>query len=142
MPIAKLLAFRQTNMISQCKSVKQLHQVHAYTITTGLLILFPSPIFSSILSTFTSILLATSSTYGEHSSTSTSLSYAISVFNSIPNLTTFSYNNLIRLQTLFCHVALVIQCFFSLCHSFIVPDFHSFPFVFKASAQLHSFSLA
>ena len=142
MPIAKLLAFRQTNMISQCKSVKQLHQVHAYTITTGLLILFPSPIFSSILSTFTSILLATSSTYGEHSSTSTSLSYAISVFNSIPNPTTFSYNNLIRLQTLFRYPVPAVQCFASLRRFSVLPDFHTFPFVFKACAQLRSFSLA
>ncbi|KAJ7945203.1 Pentatricopeptide repeat-containing protein [Quillaja saponaria] len=125
------------HVIKQCKSVKQLHQVHAYTITTGLLPIYPLPILTNILSTFITTLIPTSS-----ANSSTLLSYAISVFCFIPNPSTFCYNNLIRIHTLLSFPFHALHLFASMRHLSIPPDFHTFPFILKACAQVRELSFS
>ncbi|KAI4336412.1 hypothetical protein L6164_014943 [Bauhinia variegata] len=120
------------NVIKQCKSIKQVHQVHAHSITSGFLSRHPSPVLNNILFTFTSII---------NHFTCNSLSYALAVFHSIPKPSTFSYNNLIRLHTLLSAPIPAIQLFALLRRLSLSPDFHTFPFVLKACAQLDALSL-
>ncbi|KAK7358728.1 hypothetical protein VNO77_00666 [Canavalia gladiata] len=122
--------------MNQCRSISQVHQFHAHTITTGLLSLHTLPILNNILSTLATLLTNTS-----HSPNST-IAYALSLFHSIPNPTTFSYNTLIRIHTLFSSPISAIHLFSSLRRHPLPPDFHTFPFALKACAQLRSLPLA
>ncbi|XP_061369892.1 pentatricopeptide repeat-containing protein At5g61800 [Gastrolobium bilobum] len=126
------------HVIKQCKSITQLHQVHAHTITTGLLPLHTLPILSSILSTLTSLLTPPNN----NNRCSNLMTYALSIFHSIPNPTTFSFNTLIRFHTLLSSPLPALQLFASLRRLSLPPDFHTFPFVLKACAQLRALSLA
>ncbi|KAK7839965.1 pentatricopeptide repeat-containing protein [Quercus suber] len=119
-----------------CKSMKQLHQIHAHTIATGLLFLHPtSPILSNILHTFTIIL-------NPNNNSISLLSYALSIFNSIPNPSTFCYNNIIRAHTLLSSPLSALLLFARMRRFSIPPDFHTFPFTLKACVQLHAFPTA
>ncbi|KAK4569300.1 hypothetical protein RGQ29_004627 [Quercus rubra] len=119
-----------------CKSIKQLHQIHAHTIATGLLFLHPtSPILSNILHTFTIIL-------NPNNNSISLLSYALSIFNSIPNPSTFCYNNIIRAHTLLSSPFSALLFFARMRRFSIPPDFHTFPFTLKACVQLHAFPTA
>ncbi|WJX53818.1 hypothetical protein P8452_39771 [Trifolium repens] len=127
------------NVIKQCKSIKQLHQIHAHTITTGLLPHYKLAILNNIISTFTSLISK------NNNKTCSSLSlttYALSLFNSIPNPTTFTYNTLIRIHTLLSSPLSALQIFSSLRCLSLPLDFHTFPLILKACSQLHSLSLA
>ncbi|KAG5024191.1 hypothetical protein JHK86_020105 [Glycine max] len=127
---------RTLQVIKQCKSISQLHQVHAHSITTGLLPLHTFPILNNILSTLSSLLTTSSN------SNSIITFYALSLFHSIPNPSTFSFNTLIRIHTLLLSPLPALHLFSTLRRLSLPPDFHTFPFVLKASAQLHSLSLA
>ncbi|KAG4998908.1 hypothetical protein JHK87_019980 [Glycine soja] len=127
---------RTLQVIKQCKSISQLHQVHAHSITTGLLPLHTFPILNTILSTLSSLLNTSSN------SNSIITFYALSLFHSIPNPSTFSFNTLIRIHTLLLSPLPALHLFSTLRRLSLPPDFHTFPFVLKASAQLHSLSLA
>lgn len=125
-------------LIVRCKNIKQLHQFHAHTIATGLLSLYPRSILTNILHTFTNTLKcspAPNSPLGL-------LSYALSVFNSIRNPSTFSYNNIIRAHTLLSSPLPALLLFSRMRRQSIPPDFHTFPFALKASAQLVVLSVA
>ncbi|MED6191994.1 hypothetical protein PIB30_006141 [Stylosanthes scabra] len=115
--------------MKQCKSIRQLQQVHAYTITTGALPLNPLPILNTILLTLTTLI--------PNNSTS-SLTYALSLFHSIANPNTFSYNNLIRIHTLNSSPFSALRQFATLRRLSIPPDFHTFPFALKACSLLPS----
>ncbi|KAK4256869.1 hypothetical protein QN277_006536 [Acacia crassicarpa] len=128
------------NGIKQCKSIKQLHQLHAYSITSGLLFLHPSPFLNTILHTFASILIPTNNF--AKSATFNPSNYALSVFRSIPNPSTFSYNNLIRVHTLLSAPFCALEIFTLLRRLSVPPDFHTFPFVLKACAQLRVLALS
>ncbi|XP_057422224.1 pentatricopeptide repeat-containing protein At5g61800 [Lotus japonicus] len=129
------------NLIKQCKTIPQLHQIHAHTITTGLLPLHTLPILNNILSTFTSILTSLPSNKNNNHSLNLT-TYALSLFHSIPNPTTFSYNTLIRIHTLLSSPLPALQTFLSLRRHPLPPDFHTFPLVLKACAHFHSLPLA
>ncbi|CAL0325249.1 unnamed protein product [Lupinus luteus] len=121
-----------SHLIKQCKSIAQLHQIHAHTITIGL---HTIPILINILSTFTNLLTSHHSNSNITSSTSL-LSYSLSLFHSIPNPTTFSYNNLIRIHTLLFSPLSALHLFSSLRRHSLPPDFHTFPFILKACPRL------
>ncbi|XP_054794671.1 pentatricopeptide repeat-containing protein At5g61800-like [Prosopis cineraria] len=125
--------------IKQCKFIKQLHQLHAHSITSGLLFLHPSHFLDTILHTFVSILipanLAKSASFNPSS-------YALSIFRSIPNPSTFSYNNLIRVHSLLSTPLCALQIFTLMRRLCVPPDFHTFPFVLKACAQLRVHALS
>ncbi|KAK7399300.1 hypothetical protein VNO78_10481 [Psophocarpus tetragonolobus] len=125
-------------VIKQCKSIGEVQQIHAQSITTDVNTL---PILNSILSALTSIL--TSQKPNSDSTCCNSISnYALSLFHSIPNPTTFSFNTLIRIHTLLLSPLRALHLFSSLRRLSLPPDFHTFPFVLKACAQLSSLSLA
>ncbi|XP_020233529.1 pentatricopeptide repeat-containing protein At5g61800 [Cajanus cajan] len=123
-------------VINRCKTISQLHQVHGHSITTGLLPLHTLPILNNILSTLTSILTTTTTPF-PHSITT----YALSLLRSIPNPTTFTFNTLIRIHALLLSPLPALRLFSSLPRRSLPPDFHTFPFLLKASAQLPSPSL-
>ncbi|CAI8619271.1 unnamed protein product [Vicia faba] len=131
---------RILNVIKQCKSTKHLHQIHAHTITTGLLQHHKLTILNNVLTTFTS-LIPTNKNNKTCSKTSLT-TYALSLFNSIPNPTTFTYNTLIRIHTLLSSPLSALQIFLSLRRLSLPLDFHTFPLILKASSRLHSLSLA
>ncbi|CAJ1937643.1 unnamed protein product [Sphenostylis stenocarpa] len=128
-------------IINQCKSISQLHQIHAHTITIGLLPPHALLIFNNILSTLTT-LLSYPTTTATHSSNSIITYYAISLFHSLPKPNTFSFNTLIRIHTLLLSPLPALRLFSTLRRLSLPPNFHTFPFVLKACAQLPSFSLA
>ncbi|XP_059644164.1 pentatricopeptide repeat-containing protein At5g61800 [Cornus florida] len=129
-----------TDAIKRCKSIKQVHQVHAQTITRGLLSLYPSSslILTNILHAFTSLLTPPPPSHHPH----LSIRYAIAVFHLINNPSTFCYNTIIRAHTLlsFSHNAFLF--FTRMRRLSVPPDAHTFPFALKACAQLRSLSLA
>ncbi|TXG54475.1 hypothetical protein EZV62_019731 [Acer yangbiense] len=131
----QLIAYKTiNNLLKQCKTIKQIHQLHAHFITTGLLSLNPCHNQSKILIAITTV--------KPTSSTTILLSYAVSVFYNIPNPSTFCFNTIIRAHTLLSS-PLNAFLFFSQMRSVSVPpDFHSFPFVLKACSQLGSLSSA
>ncbi|WVZ24737.1 hypothetical protein V8G54_003281 [Vigna mungo] len=128
-------------LISQCKSISQLCQIHGHAVTTGVLPPYTLPFFNNILFTLTT-LLAAPNTATTHYSNSIISYYALSLFHSLPNPTTFSFNTLIRIHTLLLSPLPALRLFSTLRRLSLPPDFHTFPFVLKACSQLSSFSLA
>ncbi|XP_021905761.1 pentatricopeptide repeat-containing protein At5g61800 [Carica papaya] len=131
------------NLVKQCKTINQLHQLHAHTITTELLFLTPH-VLTKILYTITNLAsISTSPTSSLSSSSSTSLlSYALSVFTSIPNPSTFCYNAIIRLHIILSSPFPALRFFSHMRRISLPPDFHTFPFAFKACAQTRALSVA
>ncbi|XP_027343617.1 pentatricopeptide repeat-containing protein At5g61800 [Abrus precatorius] len=114
--------------------MSQLQQVHGHTITSGVLPLYTLPILNNILFTLTSLLTSPNTTK--------TTTYALSLFHSIPNPTTFTFNTLIRIHTLLSLPLHALHLFSSLRRLSLPLDFHTFPFVLKATAQLPSLPLA
>ncbi|RYR66344.1 hypothetical protein Ahy_A03g012330 isoform A [Arachis hypogaea] len=123
-------------MINQCRNIRQLQQVHAYTITTGALPLNPVTILNNILVSLTN-LIPNANTCSDSIS---SLTYALSLFHSIANPNTYSYNNLIRIHTLLSSPSSALYNFVTLRRLSLAPDFHTFPFAIKACSLLPSSS--
>ncbi|KAI5660341.1 hypothetical protein M9H77_29134 [Catharanthus roseus] len=126
-----------TTLKHKCKTIKQVYQIHAQAITRGLFSL-QKTFHIQILHTFTS-LLTTSPPLPNSPSL---LHYVTTIFNLIPNPSTFCYNTIIRAHTLLCspHTALIY--FSKMGKLSIPPDTHTFSFALKACAHLNSFSLA
>ncbi|KAF5731016.1 pentatricopeptide repeat-containing protein [Tripterygium wilfordii] len=124
-----------TAVIKHCKDVQQLQQVHAQFITTGLLRLHPPHILTNILHSINNFAVTTADV---KSSSAAVLSYAISVFNSISNPSTFCYNTIIRAHTLLSAPLSALGIFARMHKLSVPPDFHSFPFALKACAQLRA----
>ncbi|KAK9277977.1 hypothetical protein L1049_027534 [Liquidambar formosana] len=125
-------------LMKQCKTRQQLQQVHGQIITRGLLSLRPYLVLSNILHAFTFLVAAPTS-----SSSSVNLtSYALSLFNLIPNPSTFCYNNIIRAHSLLSSPFPALLLFAQMRRLSLPPDSHTFPFVLKACSQLRSLSLA
>ncbi|CAN4088663.1 unnamed protein product [Withania somnifera] len=78
----------------QCKTISQIHQVHAQSITSGHLLFSSNStlILTQILHSFTSLLSSLPSQPTHH--------YATTIFNLINNPSTFCYNTIIRAHTL------------------------------------------
>ncbi|XP_034672703.1 pentatricopeptide repeat-containing protein At5g61800 [Vitis riparia] len=129
------------NAIRQCKSLKQLHQVHAHTITTGLSrgLHHSSLLLTNILTAFTALLPTTNAS----PTTPAALTgYALSVFNRIPNPSTFGYNTMIRAHTLLSSPLAALVIFVRMRRLSVPPDTHTFPFCLKACSLLPALSLA
>ncbi|KAJ8634001.1 hypothetical protein MRB53_027337 [Persea americana] len=115
-------------LLNHFKTLHQLQQIHAQTITQGLILLYPSQILTKILFSFT--LLTTP--------LPPSLDYALSVFSQIPNPSTFNFNTLIRAHTLHSSFLNALNLFAEMRSLGIPPDFHTFPFALKACAHLRA----
>ncbi|XP_022761099.1 pentatricopeptide repeat-containing protein At5g43790 isoform X2 [Durio zibethinus] len=105
------------NYLSKCQTLCSLKQVHAQMITTGLT-LHTYPL---------SKLLYLSSTLA--------LSYALTIFNKIPNPTIFLFNTLISSITTNqkSHTLLAFSLYERiLCNKTIKPNSHTYPSLFKA----------
>ncbi|GAB2286625.1 hypothetical protein Dimus_021020 [Dionaea muscipula] len=125
--------------LKRCKTIKQLHQVHAYATATGILYRHASLLLPNILFTITLLLPAAAD--GAPSSSSVS-GYAVSVFNRIQTPTTFSYNTLIRAHTLLSSPMSGLLLFLRMRRLSVPPDFHTYPFAIKAAGHLGSFAVA
>ncbi|XP_010250474.1 PREDICTED: pentatricopeptide repeat-containing protein At5g61800 [Nelumbo nucifera] len=119
-------------LINNCKTSKQLQQVHAQATTRGLMSLYPSLILTKILYTFSLL---------DHLTT-TSPHYPLRIFNQIPNPSTFCYNTIIRVYTLLSSPLSALSLFAKMRRLCIPPDTHTFPFVLKASVRLRALALA
>ncbi|KAM6583955.1 hypothetical protein CsatB_010957 [Cannabis sativa] len=125
-------------ILNHCNTLKQLHQLHAHSIVTGFL---SSSHTHLLLTTF--LFSATSLFHNNNNNNDnnsngevTGLSYALSIFDLIQNPSTFSFNNIIRLHSLFSSPLQALILFSRLRRLSLSPDFHTFPFVLKACAQL------
>ncbi|XP_027167948.1 pentatricopeptide repeat-containing protein At5g61800 [Coffea eugenioides] len=123
-----------------CKTIKQVHQVHAQAITTGLISFHPpTPFLAQILHAFTCLL----ATFSPSISTDpTFSSYVTTLFNLIPDPSTFCYNTIVRAHTLLSSPETALALYAKMCQLSIPPDTHTFPFALKACARMNSFSLA
>ncbi|KAL5704572.1 hypothetical protein ACHQM5_022980 [Ranunculus cassubicifolius] len=121
------------HLITLCKTLEQLHQIHAQSYTTGLITNYPSLTLTKILYTLTLIT--------NPSSPSTCLNYALCVFNQIPNRSTFSYNTIIRLYTLLSSPSSALHFFAKMRQLSVPPDTHTFPFAIKASTHANDILL-
>ncbi|XP_074281362.1 pentatricopeptide repeat-containing protein At5g61800-like [Silene latifolia] len=119
--------------LKHCKTFSQVHQTHAYGITTGVLSPRNCFLLSNILSTVAQLSAATNVT-----ASSDVLNYALSVFNHINSPTSFSYNTMMRVQILLSSPASAICLFTQMRRVSIPPDFHTYPFAIKASGLLHA----
>ncbi|XP_024971780.1 pentatricopeptide repeat-containing protein At5g61800 [Cynara cardunculus var. scolymus] len=129
---------------NHCKSIKEIHQIHAQIITRGLLSLHPSstsPLLTTILHTFNSLLSAPLPP-PHHRHHPISIHYPLSLFNLITYPSTFSWNTIIRSHTLLSFPENAIFFFVQMRRRRLPPDAHTFPFVLKACAQLRQLSLA
>ncbi|KAJ4953377.1 hypothetical protein NE237_030209 [Protea cynaroides] len=115
--------------IRHCKTLQQLKQVHAQTITSGLMSLLPSLLLTKIL--YTSTLLTPLP----------SLQYPLCIFNQIPNPSTFCYNTMIRLYTLLSSPVSAVFLFVKMRRLCVPPDTHTFPFTLKACASINALCL-
>ncbi|XP_062091487.1 pentatricopeptide repeat-containing protein At5g61800 [Humulus lupulus] len=118
-------------ILNHCSTLKQLHQLHAHSIVTGLL---SSSHAHLLLTTF--LFSATSLSHNNNNGGLTGLRYAFSLFNLIQNPSTFSFNNIIRAHSLFSSPLQSLLLFSRMRRLSLSPDFHTFPFVLKACAQL------
>ncbi|KAL3512046.1 hypothetical protein ACH5RR_024763 [Cinchona calisaya] len=119
-----------------CKTIEQVHQVHAQAITRGLISFNPT-FLGEILHTFTSLL-----TTSPLSKPINLIHYATTLFNFIPCPSTFCFNNIIRAYTLLSFPEIAFTLFTKMAQLSIPPDTHTFPFALKACAQINSLSLA
>ncbi|XP_006341456.1 pentatricopeptide repeat-containing protein At5g61800 [Solanum tuberosum] len=115
----------------QCKTISQIHQVHAQSITNGFLFSFSSTfILTQILHSFTSILSSLP--------TQPTTRYPSTIFNLIHNPSTFCYNTIIRAHTLLSSPNTSFFYFIKMRRNSVPPDSHTFPFVLKACGLLNS----
>ncbi|PON97494.1 Tetratricopeptide-like helical domain containing protein [Trema orientale] len=131
-------------ILNHCNTLKQLHQLHAHSLVTGLLSSSPS---SSSQTHFllTSFLFSATSLLQNNGGSGFGLGYAVSIFNLIQNPSTFSFNNIIRAHSLLSSPLQALLLFSRMRRLSLPPDFHTFPFALKASAHLgptHAISAA
>ncbi|XP_073127367.1 pentatricopeptide repeat-containing protein At5g61800 [Henckelia pumila] len=123
-----------TNILrNHCKTIAQIHQVHAQAITRGLFSLHPVPLLTKILRLLTFLPAQSQTTKISYSIDG----YATRVFDLIPNPSTFNYNCIIRTCTFLSPSSGVALVFFrKMRRESVSPDFHTFPFVLKACGLL------
>ncbi|KAL5564741.1 hypothetical protein UlMin_027905 [Ulmus minor] len=125
-------------VLKHCKSLKQVHQLHAHSLVSGLL---ASPkcdfLINSFLHTFVSF-LPSSATF----KTSLLLGYGVSLFNLIQNPSTFSFNTIVRAHSLLSSPFSALLLFIHMRRLSLPPDFHTFPFALKACSQLRFCALS
>ncbi|KAG9152450.1 hypothetical protein Leryth_015835 [Lithospermum erythrorhizon] len=118
-----------------CKTIKQVLQIHAQAITRGIFLIHPHILHNQILHSFTKTL----QTYPPDPKIS--LHYVTNLFNIISNPNTFCYNNIIRAHTLLSKPQNALTYFKKMLQFSIPPGTHTYPFTLKACAQIKSLSL-
>ncbi|KAM3246356.1 pentatricopeptide repeat-containing protein [Capsicum annuum] len=116
----------------QCKTISQIHQVHAQSITNNLLI------HPQILHSFTSLLSSVPLQQPTHPHFT---HYVTSIFSLINSPSTFCYNTIIRANTLLSSPNTSFFYFLKMRRMSVPPDSHTFPFVLKACGLLNSLFL-
>ncbi|CAH2043953.1 unnamed protein product [Thlaspi arvense] len=138
------LNLKVENLLKLCKTLRHLHQFHAQFTTSGRISndLNQNSVFANILFAITSIAPSPTTTSALPNSVSTStssvvVSYAASVFRFITNPSTFCFNTIIRVYTLHAPSLSLSphRLFVQMRRRSVPPDFHTFPFVFKACAR-------
>ncbi|XP_050239444.1 pentatricopeptide repeat-containing protein At2g29760, chloroplastic-like [Quercus robur] len=113
------------SLINQCNSTKQIKQVHAQMLRTGL---FFDPFSAGKLITASAL------------SPFSSLDYARQVFDQIPQPNLFTWNTLIRAYASSPDPTQSLLVFLQLLHHCAhFPDKFTFPFVIKAASELKAF---
>ncbi|KAK7330142.1 hypothetical protein VNO77_24328 [Canavalia gladiata] len=123
------------NLLAKCNNIHTLKQIHSLIIKTGL----HNTLFAqSKLIHFCAV------------SPSSDLSYALSLFHSIPQPNHFVWNTLIRAHSSTSSPLSSLHLFSRMLHSGLQPNSHTFPFLFKSCAnagatfegkQLHALAL-
>ncbi|KAG2293232.1 hypothetical protein Bca4012_005826 [Brassica carinata] len=125
-----------------CKTLRHVHQFHAQFITSGRISNGPNQnsVLTNILFAITSVTPSPTATHPL--STSVVASYAAAVFSFITNPSTFCFNTIIRVYSLHAPSLPPHGFFVQMRRRSVPPDFHTFPFVFKACAKKNvSFTL-
>lgn len=114
-----------------CKTLRHVHQFHAHFITSG----GPNQntFLADILFAITSITPSPTAATHPLSSTSVVVRYANLVFSLITNPSTFCFNTIVRVYTLHAPSLSPHRFFVQMRRRSVPPDFHTFPFVFKAA---------
>ncbi|CAN8251961.1 unnamed protein product [Cochlearia groenlandica] len=122
------------NLLKLCKTLRHLHEFHAKSITSGRISndFNKNSVFANILFAVTSI--APSPTLASN----LVVSYADSLFRFITNPSAFSFNTIIRVYTIHAPSLSPHRFFVLMRRRSIPPDFHTFPFVFKACAKTNN----
>ncbi|KAL2925996.1 hypothetical protein RDABS01_023004 [Bienertia sinuspersici] len=122
--------------LRHCRTFRQLHQIHAHAITTGIQSVDPC-VLPNILCTIARLAASTRTV-----ASSIMKNYAFAVFNPIRSPTTFCYNTMMRVQNLFSSPASALLLFNNMLCCSVPPDFHTYPFAIKASGNLRAPSIA
>ncbi|KAL7139793.1 hypothetical protein ABFS83_09G076900 [Erythranthe nasuta] len=136
-----------TTLRKTCKSITQIQQLHAQTLTRGLFSLHPSLLLTQILHSFTfpnpQATTAATIPSGDGDGGHCIITYTDKIFNLIPEPSAFNYNSIIRVHTLRRSPRTAVIFFSRMRRESVSPDSHTFPFVLKACGQLgNSISLA
>ncbi|OVA09785.1 Pentatricopeptide repeat [Macleaya cordata] len=127
-PTTQLLSKYPTlHHLSSCKSMRQLNQVHAQTITTGI---FHDNFVASRILSFAAL------------SPNGSIPYARLLFSHIHKPDIFTFNTLIRAYAFSSNPIDAILFYTHILESSLLrPDIHSFPLLLKACLEIPSLSL-
>ncbi|XP_022987625.1 pentatricopeptide repeat-containing protein At1g08070, chloroplastic [Cucurbita maxima] len=110
-------------LISKCRSIRTLRQIHAQIIKTGL---HNTQFALSKLIEFSAV-----SRYAD-------ISYAVSLFNSIEEPNLFIWNSMIRGLSISLSPVLALVFFARMIHAGVEPNSYTFPFLLKSCARLAS----
>ncbi|KAL6003528.1 hypothetical protein ACLOJK_023760 [Asimina triloba] len=114
-------------ILNQCKTINQLKQAHAQTVTNGLISLAPCFILTKILYSIAAIKFPSPP----------SIRYANSIFRQIQSpQSTFAYNTIIRVHSVVSSPHSALQLFVEMRSSGVPPDSHTYPFLLKACELL------
>ncbi|KAF8390504.1 hypothetical protein HHK36_025031 [Tetracentron sinense] len=113
----------KTLILEQCKTIKDLNQIHAHVIKTGLLV---NPTIAENLLESSAILLPGS------------MDYALAIFRSIDEPNPAAYNILIRGFTLKQSPREAVLLFKEMRENSVEPDKYTFPCILKACSRLQA----
>lgn len=126
---------------NRIRTLRQLYQLHSIAITSGLVSSHPHLTLPKLLYSFNLLLAGPRPPPPPPSPTLTA--YASLLFSSIEEPSTFCYNIAIRAHTLLSSPAHALHLFNEMLRrGSAAPDFHSFPFAFKACGLLTDVSSA
>ncbi|KAF8051878.1 hypothetical protein N665_1658s0014 [Sinapis alba] len=128
-----------------CKTLRHVHQFHAQFITSGRISNGhpnQNSALTDILFAITSITPSPTVTQALSSTSVVVVSYATSVFSFITNPSTFCFNTIIRVYSLHAPSLSPHRFFVQMRRRSVPPDFHTFPFVFKACAKKKNVSFS
>ncbi|XP_028802730.1 pentatricopeptide repeat-containing protein At1g08070, chloroplastic [Neltuma alba] len=110
-------------LLSKCKSIQTLKQIHSYAIKTGI---YKTPLVQSKLIQFCAV-----SPFGD-------LPYALSLFQSIEKPNLIMWNTIIRGHWLNSSPILSIQVYARMLNFGVEPNSYTFPFLLKSCAKIRA----